>query len=130
MVRRQRRRTRIETIPDAANSFQICRSGTVGLNFAANSSHAGIHTARCDELRVAPHGIQKLIAIKDAPLVPGQIIHQTELQRRWKHLIFSNEYLHSRSVNFKTTRFNRSRIPPMLHILHYFLSVSCLGYQR
>ena len=69
----------LEAVAGAAHGFQIARVLRVGLDFFADAADIDIDRTRSDVGRVAPDGVEKMIAAEDASFMAGKVIEQAEL---------------------------------------------------
>ena len=69
----------LEAVAGAAHGFEVARVFRVGLDFFADAANVNVDRARGHVRSVAPDGIEKMIAGKNAAEVAGKIIEQAEL---------------------------------------------------
>src|SRR5262249_10229537 len=80
----------LEAISCTTDGAQVDRVFRVLLDLLPQLAHVDIDRARSHELRVAPDGVEDLVAREDLSRVTGEEIEQAELRRRRGHRMIAH----------------------------------------
>lgn len=97
-----------ETVPGAADSFEVSRVLGVGLDFFADAADVDVDRARCNVGGVTPHGIEQVVAAEDASFVTGEIVEQAEFGGGGRDSGAANGESHRRRIDFDVANFHRT----------------------
>src|SRR5579883_972420 len=75
----------LQSIPDAAQRFQIPRMARVRFEFLPQAANVDIDRSRRHERGLLPHGIQQLVAREHPSPMRRQILQQAEFPDRGQH---------------------------------------------
>src|SRR5271157_4443997 len=99
----------LEAVTRAAHGLKIARVFGIGLNFFADAADVNIDRARSDVRGVAPNGIEKMIAGKDATKMAGEIIEQAKLGGSGRDGLSANGENHGGGIDFDVADLERTR---------------------
>src|SRR5260370_6016533 len=79
--------------------LQVTRILRIGLDLFTDAPHINVHRARRDVRRIAPDGVEQLVASKNASGVPHEVVEQSEFSGRGRHLFPANRQGHCARIN-------------------------------
>ena len=110
-----------KTIARAAHGLQVTRRFSVVLDLFANAPDIHIDGTWCHKARIAPHGIQQLVAAEDSSRVPRQVVEQAELGRGGGDQLAADTQLHGATINLDLADAKRfCRFLPLKSAQHGF----------
>src|ERR1700751_2083638 len=72
----------LKPIARSAYGLEIARIFGIDFDFLTDAAHVNVHRARRNKARIAPHGVEKVVAAEDPAGVPRQVVKQPELRGR------------------------------------------------
>src|ERR1700733_11632873 len=90
----------LEAITGPANGFEIAGIFWIGLDLLADAANVDIDRARSDIRRVAPNGVEQVVAAEDTSCMTGEIIEQAEFGGRSGDGSAAHGKDHRRGIDF------------------------------
>src|ERR1700690_3060468 len=89
----------LEAIASAPYRLQVTRILRIGFDFFADAANINVDGARGDICRVTPDRIEQLVAGKNAPGMPHEVIEQAEFGSRGWDLFAAHGKRHGGGIN-------------------------------